>query len=248
MLILFIKFSLAFQILYWLNLSISDKGTLRERNTCCGSHHMQRKNPSLYISGCKAPPASLCLWPLFLPSSSFLTTISLPVRSLFAAPRTWLLLCSLCLECSSPESTQLTPSSPLNLCSSLISSMRTTLSPYLRHSRSPSPNGSFNPPSRLYFFLFFIALDLLCHLLILLIHYCLSSLLESKLWETDVCLFCQLVYFKTLELCLAHSKDSVNTWWMNALSLSRGFHFGHPFLRMFIAFWDLSQLSTGKNK
>ena len=53
MLILFIKFSLAFHILYGLNLSISDKGTLRERNTCCGSHHMQRKNPSPY-SGCKA--------------------------------------------------------------------------------------------------------------------------------------------------------------------------------------------------
>lgn len=196
----------------------------------------------------KSPPllVSLASFPiLLLLSHHYLSSSQKPVC---CSPNMTFALCSLCLECSSPEPTQLTPSPPLNLGSNLTSSMRTTLSPYLRNNCSPSPNGSFNPPSRLYFFLFFIAFDLLCHLLILLIHYCLSFLLESKLWETDVCLFCQLVYFKTLELCLAHSKDFVNTWWMNALSLSRGFHFGHPFLRMFIAFWDLSQLSIGKNK
>lgn len=45
----------------------------------------------------------------------------------------------------------------------------------------PISKWQFQSPSQLYLFLFFIELDLLCHLLILLIHYCLSSLLESKL-------------------------------------------------------------------
>lgn len=61
------------------------------------------------------------------------------------SPNMTFALCSLCLKCSSPESTQLTPLPPLNRCPNLTSSMRTTLSPYVTHNRSPPPNGSFNP-------------------------------------------------------------------------------------------------------
>lgn len=144
MLILFIKFSLAFHILYWLNLSVSDKGTLRGRNTCCGSHHMQRKNPSPY-SGCKAP-LTHCISGLFSyppPPSSPISLFQL--EAFLLLPKHDFALCSLCLEYSSPESTPLTPSPPLNLCSNLTSSMRTTLSLYVIRNRSPPPNGSFNP-------------------------------------------------------------------------------------------------------
>ena len=194
---------------------------------------MQRKNPSPY-SGCKAPLLH-CISGLF----SYPPPPSSPL-SLFQ-PEACLLLpkhdfCSV-FPLPGMLFPRIHPANSItafeNLFKSHLSNENYPLTLFNTQS-FPTSKWQFQSPLPCsIFFLFFIAFispfDLLCHLLILLIHYCLSSLLESKLWETDVCLFCQLVYFKTLELCLAHSKDFVNTWWMNALSLSRGFHFGHPF-------------------
>ena len=178
---------------------------------------MQRKNPSLY-SSCKAPVASSRLWPLFLFFfSSFLTFSSIPARSLFAAPPTWPLLWVFPLP--GMLFPRIHPANSLTAFKSLLKSHHFNESYPLtlfNIQLFPPPIGSFNPPYPALFFLFFIAFispfNILCKLLILLILYCLSSLLESKLWETDVCLFCQLVYSRTLELCLAHGKDFVNIW------------------------------------
>ena len=105
---------------------------------------MQKKTQVLTVA---AKPfcfiASLASFPiLLLLPHHYLSSSQKPVC---CSPNMTFALCSLCMECSSPESTQLTPSPPLNLCSNLTSPMRTTLSPYLIHNHSPPPNGSFNP-------------------------------------------------------------------------------------------------------
>lgn len=141
----------------------------------------REKNPSLYISGCKAPAASSCLWPLFLSSSYFLTTLFQSEACLLLPKHDF---CSV-FPLPGMFFPRIHPANSIPAFESLFKShLFNENYPLTLFKTQSFPISKWQfqfPFPTLFFPLFHSTFDLLCHLLILLIHYCLSSLLESKL-------------------------------------------------------------------
>lgn len=154
----------ASHLLCWLHPSTSDEGTYIKVYTYKSIKTKQKREKYLEwlpspterkprpLLGLHSPPR-LHLFPC-CSSPLWLLTSSLPEASLHLLKHVLGSNCPLCPKSSSPGSTRLIPSRPSDLCSSLNSLMRASLSFHLMDNRSPPLISSFNPPHPAPCFLF----------------------------------------------------------------------------------------------